>query len=92
MRILFLIGCLVLPTVLYLIWLKIERRRIALREQGQLQGIEALPWSWLIVAGTLLMIAMMVLLRVTGWDPDAWIGGESLVDQRDLWPEDHKRE
>lgn len=78
-RILVLAIAFTLPFAAYFLYLKLARRKQALKAAGQLHGWRAWPWTWLILAGVLLLIAILVTERFTGIDPDSWIGGESLI-------------
>jgi hypothetical protein len=78
-RIFVLTIAIVLPFAVYLIWLALSRRKEALVAEGRLPGWQALPWTWLIVAGVLLLIASLLAMRIFDIDPDAWIGGESVL-------------
>jgi hypothetical protein len=78
-RILVLVVALGLPFAAYFAYMKLARRKQALEATGQLPAWQALPWTWLIVASVLLLVATLVVLRFTGIDPDSWIGGESVI-------------
>ncbi|HKY94485.1 MAG TPA: hypothetical protein VJL84_04230 [Kiloniellales bacterium] len=78
-RLLVLLIALGLPFAAYFAYLKLARRKQALEAAGQLPAWQALPWTWLIIASVLLLVATLLLLRFTNIDPDAWIGGESLI-------------
>jgi hypothetical protein len=78
-RILVLAIALLLPLGVYLLWLKLSRRKQALEAAGRLPAWQALPWTWLIVSGVLLLVATLLALRIFDIDPDAWIGGDSVL-------------
>ena len=78
-RVLVLLVALGLPFVAYFAYMKLARRKQALEAAGQLPAWQALPWTWLIVASVLLLVVTLVVLRFTGIDPDAWIGGKSVI-------------
>ncbi len=75
-RILIILGSLLLPLAVYLLWLTLARRKAALRAEGRLSWWRALPWTWLIVAGVLVMGTTLVTLRLLDIDID-----ELLFDQ-----------
>lgn len=78
-RIIIIVGSLLVPFIVYGLWLTLSRRKQRLLAEGRLPAWQALPWTWLIVAGVALMAATLVTLRLLEIDPDTWIGGESLV-------------
>lgn len=78
-RILVFIIALVLPFAVYLLYLSLTRRKQELAAEGRLPAWQALPWTWLLVASVLLLVAMLVAMRIYGIDPDDWIGGESVL-------------
>lgn len=78
-RLLVILVAFVLPPLLYLAYLRLARRKQDLAAAGRLSGWRALPWTWLIIAGVLLMIALLLAMYIFDIDPDDWIGGESLV-------------
>lgn len=78
-RILVLLIAVVLPFVAYFAYLKLAKRKQALAAAGQLHGWRALPWTWLIVSSVVLLVASLLALRIFDIDPDAWIGGESVI-------------
>lgn len=78
-RILVLLIALVLPFAAYFAYIKLARRKQALESAGQLPAWQALPWTWLIIASVVLLVATLVLMRIFNIDPDAWIGGESVI-------------
>jgi len=80
-RLLVIVVAFVLPVVVYLTYLRLARRKEDLAAQGRLTGWLALPWTWLIVAGVLLMVLMFLAMYAFDIDPDQWIGGESLVNR-----------
>jgi uncharacterized BrkB/YihY/UPF0761 family membrane protein len=78
-RILVLVIAMLLPFGVYLLWLSLSRRKEALAAEGRLPAWQALPWTWLIVSGVLLLVATLLAMRIFDIDPDAWIGGESVL-------------
>ncbi len=60
----------VLPTVLYLLWVAAERRRIERAGSGDKPGWQETPWIWLALLG--LTFAGLISLAL------ALIGGESI--------------
>ena len=51
---------LLLPTALYLLWIRVADRSL----QGRPVRWAALPWVWLVGAGTVLLILVMVVVNV----------------------------
>ena len=80
-RILIILFCLLAPLGVYLLYITLARRKQDLAAEGQLEPWRALPWTWLIVAGVLLMSVTLVAFYAFDIDPDSWIGGESLVQR-----------
>ena len=81
-RMLVLLVALGLPFAAYFAYIKFARRKQALEESGQqLSTWQTLPWVSLIVSSVVLLIAVLVLLRFTGIDPDSWIGGKSVLSK-----------
>lgn len=78
-RIIIILGSLLVPFIVYGLWLALTRRKLKLMAEGRLPAWQALPWTWLIVSGVLLMATVLITLRLLDIDPDSWIGGESLV-------------
>lgn len=74
-RILIILGSLLLPLAVYLLWLALARRKQALAAAGQLPWWQALPWTWLIVAGVILMGTTLVTLRLLDLDIDELLFG-----------------
>ena len=51
---------LVLPTAVYLLWVRIADRS----QQGQPVRWAALPWAWLVGAGAVLVIVVLLVVNV----------------------------
>lgn len=51
---------LLLPTALYLLWVRLAERS----RQGEPVRWAALPWVWLVGAGTVLLIVVLVFVNV----------------------------
>ncbi len=81
-RLLLILLALATPFIVYGLWTWIERKRQSVRSEGRMEGWESLPWAWLIIAGVVLVALSLISMRVFDWDPDALIGGPSLI-QRD---------
>ena len=54
---------LVLPVVIYWVYLILARRKARLKAEGNLPGWQDAPWSWIIVAGVLLMAGALFYVR-----------------------------
>lgn len=78
-RILIILGSLLLPLVVYLLWLRLSQRKEELRAQGRLEFWRSLPWTWLIIAGLLLMGATLVTLRLLDIDIDELLFGKGML-------------
>jgi len=78
-RILIILGSLLLPLVVYLLWLALSRRKEQLRAEGRLAGWQALPWTWLIIAGVAVMAVTLVTLRLLDIDIDSLFFGEGMT-------------
>jgi len=78
-RILIIAASLVLPFIVYGLWNTLTRRKLRLQAEGRLPAWQALPWTWLIVAGILTCGVTLVAFNLLGIDPDLGIGGESLI-------------
>ena len=52
-RLIVIVGSLLLPFLVYLLWLALSRRKAQLSAEGRLPAWQALPWTWLIIAGVL---------------------------------------
>lgn len=81
-RILIILVCLLGPLAIYLLWIRLVWRKQELAAAGRLERWRALPWTWLIVAGVLLLAVTLIGMNLLGIDPDGWIGGESLVKRQ----------
>ena len=61
-----------LPFVIYWIYLLLARRRARLAGEGRLPGWEQAPWTWIITASAVLLAASLITYRVTsGVEPGA---------------------
>lgn len=78
-RVIIILGSLLLPFLVYLLWLRLSRRKEELRAQGRLEAWRALPWTWLIIAGLLLMGATLVTLRLLEIDIDELLFGKGML-------------
>ena len=78
-RILIILGSLLLPLLVYLLWLALSRRKEQLRAEGRLAGWRALPWTWLIIAGVAVMAVTLVTLRLLDIDIDRLVFGEGMT-------------
>jgi hypothetical protein len=78
-RLLIVVGSLLLPFLVYLLWLALSRRKEQLAAAGRLPAWQALPWTWLIIAGVLLMGATLVTLRLLDIDIDSLMFGEGMI-------------
>lgn len=54
---------LLLPTLIYFLWVRMNKRRIASRS---IDWVHEGPWFWLILAGVALMAASLVFVALTG--------------------------
>jgi hypothetical protein len=55
---------LVLPTALYLVWLRVVRGSLPGSQQGQTLRSVVLPWVWLAAAGVLLLAVVLFVVTV----------------------------
>src|SRR5271170_1685905 len=55
---------LVLPTALYLVWLRLVRGSLQGSPQGDTQRLAVLPWVWLAAAGVLLLALVLFVVTV----------------------------
>jgi hypothetical protein len=78
-RVIIIVGSLLLPLLVYLLWVALSRRKEQLAAEGRLPAWQALPWTWLIIAGVLLMGAALVTLRLLDIDIDSLMFGEGMV-------------
>ncbi len=78
-RLIVIVGSLLLPFLVYLLWLALSRRKAQLSAEGRLPAWQALPWTWLIIAGVLLMGVTLVTLRLLEIDIDSFMFGEGMA-------------
>jgi hypothetical protein len=57
---------LVLPTALYLLWLRAERHRIERQGHGEKPRWQDAPYLWLALMGVMLALAVLVALHFAG--------------------------
>ncbi|MEO1192795.1 MAG: hypothetical protein AAFY02_13620 [Pseudomonadota bacterium] len=81
-RVLLILLALVLPFAVYAGYLALERRRKKAWIEGRESGPDTWPWGWLILSSIALVILIFLAMRIFDFDPDALIGGPSLI-QRD---------
>lgn len=60
---------LALPTILFVMWRLIERRRAILRGATEIPSLAEGPWVWLFVAGVALLAASLLILAFTTGEP-----------------------
>ncbi len=80
-RVLIVLLCLVLPILVYLLWMSFEQKRNLALVRGATKGWATLPWAWLILSSIALIILSFLSLWFFDLDPDGWIGGPSLIDR-----------
>ena len=54
---------LILPFLIYALYLTMARRRARLAGEGDLPRWQNAPWTWIIAAGVLLMMASLIAFR-----------------------------
>lgn len=83
-RLLIILGSLLLPLLVYLLWLGLSRRKLELKAAGRLSWWMALPWTWLIVAGIATLGVTLITLRLLEVDIDSLLpsGDEELLHPR----------
>ena len=74
---------LLLPFIVYGIYLALARRKARLAGTGQLPRWQEAPWTWIVISSVLLMAAVLVALRMmsgvepgTKLEPPRFIDGE----------------
>ena len=72
---------LVLPFLIYWIYLLLARRKARLAGEGRLPGWQDAPWVWIITSGAVLMAAALVAVRVTsGVEPGVIMEPPRLIE------------
>ncbi len=56
---------LILPFLVYWVYLLLAQRKARLQAEGRLPGWQDAPWPWIIVSGVVLMAAALGYVRVT---------------------------
>ena len=72
---------LVLPFLVYWVYLALARRKARLAGEGRLPGWQDAPWTWIIASGGMLMIAALVTVRLTsGVEPGVKLEPPRLIE------------
>ena len=59
----------ILPFLIYGLYLALARRRARLAGEGDLPGWQNAPWTWIIAASVLLLMASLIAVReLTGFE------------------------
>lgn len=79
-RVLVVLIAVVLPVLVYLLWMAFERKRLQalVRDPG---GWARLPWAWLTLSSIGLIILSFLAMWAFDLDPDGWIGAPSLIQR-----------
>ena len=72
---------LVLPFLIYWVYLALARRKARLAGEGRLPGWQDAPWTWIIGSGALLMATALVWLRLqSGVEPGVKLEPPRLIE------------
>ena len=65
---------LILPFLIYALYLTLARRKARLAGEGDLPTWQKAPWTWIIAAGVLLLMASLITFReMSGFAPGSEI-------------------
>jgi hypothetical protein len=79
-RLLEIVIAILLPLLIYAVYLALQRHRARLAGEGRLPVWADAPWTWIVIVMLLLFVVQLVLGDLLSIDPDDFIGGKSLIE------------